>query len=165
MARGGDLLCCDCSRTFTLMLDLLHRHPDIRATDLARVKDVFEWQSKKIGSPQPPVMNPSAVDQSDVAASLATQSGHKRVQTGLVCEVCGNPLTESDHILCADCSRARVLVLELLRESAPLVQSRLQELPELAADDLNRIGEVFKWRSRKMGLTVSQLQADVAVRG
>jgi len=71
---------------------------------------------------------------------------------------------ESNHLLCADCSRAHAFVLELFRESAPLVQSRLQADPELTADDLNRIRRVFMWRSGKIGLVESPPQADVAVR-
>ena len=73
-----------------------------------------------------------------------------------------NPLTQSDNLLCSDCSRSHTFVLELFRESAPLIQTRLQAHPELTADDLNRIRRVFIWRSSKIGL-VRPPQADVTV--
>jgi hypothetical protein len=49
MAKPGDFLCGDCSRAFTLMLELLRGHPELSSHDLARVRDVFEWRMKKIG--------------------------------------------------------------------------------------------------------------------
>jgi hypothetical protein len=69
-----------------------------------------------------------------------------------VCEVCNKPLAEKDYLLCADCSRAFTIVLELLRESKPIDQGWLDAHPELTTDDLNRVNEVFKWRNKKIGL-------------
>ena len=162
MTRRGDLLCGDCSRAFTLMLDLLHRHPDIDATDLGRIKEVFEWQTKKTGgSLQLETVRSSPEGQDEETAPLATPHDPQHEQTGHACEVCAKPLAESDHLLCVDCSRAFAFVLELLRESAPLVQSRLEAHPELTGDDLNRIREVFNWRSSKIGLGKPQPQVDV----
>jgi len=46
--RVGDLLCGDCSHAFTVMLELLHTHPEIAANDIERIKEVFEWRLKKI---------------------------------------------------------------------------------------------------------------------
>jgi hypothetical protein len=164
MARKGDLLCGDCSRAFTLMLDLLHRHPDIDAADLRRVKEVFEWQTKKTGeSLQPEKVRSSPKGQDEMKAPLAIPSHIQRMQHERACDVCAKPLAESDHLLCADCSRASAFVLELVRESAPLVQSRLQAHPGLTGDDLTRILEVFKWRSTKIGPRRPQPKVDVPV--
>ena len=163
MARKGDLLCGDCSRAFTLMLDLLRRHPGINAADLGRIKEVFEWQSRNTNPLQPTDQHPRAEIQSQCAASSATHPDHACKPTEHVCEVCGNPLTQSANLLCAECSRAHTFVLELFRESAPLVQTRLQSHPELTADDLNHIRRVFIWRSSKIGLLNLQPQTDVTV--
>jgi hypothetical protein len=48
LERNEDLLCGDCSRAFTLMLELMRYHPEIDAKDLARIKDVFEWRTKRL---------------------------------------------------------------------------------------------------------------------
>lgn len=74
----------------------------------------------------------------------------------LKCEVCTKPLAETDYLLCADCSRAFTIVLKLLRESSPTMQSSLETRPELTADDLNRVKEVFKWQSARIGLREPQ---------
>jgi len=49
VARRDDLLCDDCSRAFTLMLELLHGHPDIDVADVDRIKEVYEWRMRKKG--------------------------------------------------------------------------------------------------------------------
>ena len=49
VARRDDLLCGDCSRAFTLMLELLHGHPDIDVVDIDRIKEVYEWRMRKRG--------------------------------------------------------------------------------------------------------------------
>lgn len=162
MARRGDLLCGDCSRAFTLMLDLLRRHPDIDVTDLGRVKEVFEWRTKKTGSLQLETPHSSVNGQDEETASLATPVDFRQI--GQTCEVCAKPLVEMGHLLCVDCSRAFTFVLELLRESAPLIQSRLEAHPELTAADLDRVREVFEWRSSKMGLGKPQPKVDVTAR-
>jgi hypothetical protein len=161
MARRGDLLCGDCSRAFTLMLGLLHSHPDIEVTDLLRIKEVFEWQTKRIGPLQSGNGQPRAEGQRQKMNTLAALSDIQQGQIVDACEVCGRVLAESDRLLCVDCARAFTFVLELLRESAPLIQSRMEAHPELTADDLDRIREVFKWRSGKIGLGKPQPQADV----
>jgi hypothetical protein len=153
MARRGDLLCGDCSRAFTLMLDLLHRHPGIEGKDLERIKEVFEWRTKETGELlQPETMEISAKGEHREVKSPVSPQDLLHQQTGRVCDVCEKPLTQSDRLLCTDCSRAFTFVMELLRESAPLVQSRLEDHPELTVDDLKRIRDVFNWRSGKIGL-------------
>jgi hypothetical protein len=84
------------------------------------------------------------------------------METMSVCEVCSRPLTETDYLLCADCSRAFTIVLELLRESKPMIQNWLDAHPELTTDDLNRASEVFKWRNRKIGLGKENPEITVA---
>ena len=49
VARRDDLLCGDCSRAFTLMLELLHGHPDVDVADVDRIKEVYEWRMRKKG--------------------------------------------------------------------------------------------------------------------
>jgi len=49
VARRGDLLCNDCSRAFTIMLELIHGHPEVHVEDLDRIKQVFEWRMRKKG--------------------------------------------------------------------------------------------------------------------
>lgn len=161
MARKGDLLCGDCSRAFILMLSLLHSHPDIEVTDLLRIKEVFEWQTKRIGPLQSENGHPRAESQRQRMNTSAALSDIQQGQVVDACEVCGGALAESDRLLCVDCARAFTFVLELLHESAPLTQSRMEAHPELTADDLDRIREVFKWRSGKIGLGKPQPRADV----
>ena len=48
-ARKGDLLCGDCSCAFTLMLELLHGHPDVDVADVDSIKEVYEWRMRKKG--------------------------------------------------------------------------------------------------------------------
>lgn len=48
-ARRDDLLCAECSYAFTLMLELLHGHPDVDIKDLERIRRVFEWRMRKTG--------------------------------------------------------------------------------------------------------------------
>jgi hypothetical protein len=48
-ARRDDLLCPECSYAFTLMLELLHGHPDVDVKDLERIRRVFEWRIRKKG--------------------------------------------------------------------------------------------------------------------
>jgi len=50
-----------------------------------------------------------------------------------------------------------------VRESAPLVQNRLQAHPEVTGDDLTRIREVSKWRSTKIGPRRPQPKVEVPV--
>jgi hypothetical protein len=50
-AEADDLLCENCSRAFTLMLELLASYPELSAEDLNRIKDVFEWRMNRIGVP------------------------------------------------------------------------------------------------------------------
>jgi hypothetical protein len=53
--KQGGMLCADCSYAFTVLLELLHGHPDIEIKDLERIKRVFEWRMNKLGlaAPQP----------------------------------------------------------------------------------------------------------------
>jgi hypothetical protein len=48
-AEADDLLCENCSRAFTLMLELLRSHPELSAEDVGRIKDVFEWRMNRVG--------------------------------------------------------------------------------------------------------------------
>ena len=48
-ARDGDILCPDCSRAFTIVLELLHDHPWLAIDDVERIRGVFEWRMKKTG--------------------------------------------------------------------------------------------------------------------
>jgi hypothetical protein len=48
-ARQDDLLCPECSYAFTLMLELLHGHPDVEIKDIERIRRVFEWRMRKMG--------------------------------------------------------------------------------------------------------------------
>jgi hypothetical protein len=47
--RRDDLLCPECSYAFTLMLELLHGHPDVDIKDLELIRRVFEWRMRKTG--------------------------------------------------------------------------------------------------------------------
>jgi hypothetical protein len=49
MTRRDDLLCPECSYAFTLMLELLHGHPDVDIKDLELIRRVFEWRMRKLG--------------------------------------------------------------------------------------------------------------------
>jgi hypothetical protein len=48
LARRDDILCMDCSRAFTLTLELLRAHPELAGEDLDRIKRVFEWRMQKV---------------------------------------------------------------------------------------------------------------------
>lgn len=50
-AEADDLLCENCSRAFTLMLELLRSHPELTAEDLGRIKEVFDWRMNRLGMP------------------------------------------------------------------------------------------------------------------
>ena len=57
---------------------------------------------------------------------------------GAPCEVCRVAPARKKDLLCPACSRAFILMLELLHNH-----------PELAAEDLQRIKDVFEWRMSK----------------
>jgi uncharacterized protein YbaR (Trm112 family) len=158
-ARRGDLLCGDCSRAFTIMLDLLRRHPEVDVQDLDRMREVFRWRIEKSGAPMSAQIE-AGVRNKEVLLPAAPPS-LPREQTKAACEVCAKPLVETDYLLCSDCSRAFTIVLDLLRESAPLVQGWLDAHPELTAEDLNRIKQVFTWRSSRMGLRKPEAKVGV----
>jgi hypothetical protein len=63
-----------------------------------------------------------------------------------VCEVCGKSTAKTDGLLCSDCSRGFELVLELLHSH-----------PELVAQDLEHVKDIFEWRMKKMGLRPPEL--------
>jgi hypothetical protein len=160
-ARRGDLLCGDCSRAFTLMLDLLRRHPEVDAADLDRMREVFRWRIEKTGVPRMAQVEPGA---RGAKSSLSVvPPGLPRENAKAACEVCAKPLVETDYLLCSDCSRAFTIVLDLLQESAPLVQGWLDTHLELTAEDLNRIKQVFMWRSGRMGLRGPEAKVGVAM--
>jgi hypothetical protein len=62
-----------------------------------------------------------------------------------VCEVCGKAPVGRDDLLCPDCGRAFVLLLELIHGH-----------PEVDVGDIDRIKEVFEWRMKKKGLQPSE---------
>jgi hypothetical protein len=158
-ARKGDLLCGDCSRAFTLMLDLLRRHPEVDVTDLDRMRQVFHWRIEKSRAPMAAQIEAGIRDKESLLS--AAPQGLPREQTKTACEVCAKPLVQTDYLLCSDCSRALTIVFDLLQESAPLVQGWLDTHPELTAEDLNHIKQVFTWRSDRMGLRKPEAKAGV----
>jgi hypothetical protein len=159
-ARKDDLLCGDCSRAFTIMLDLLRRHPEVDVPDLDRMREVFRWRIEKSGRPVAAQIEAGVRNKEGILP--AAPPGLRREQTKAACEVCAKPLIETDYLLCSDCSRAFTIVLDLLRESAPLVEGWLDAHPELTAEDLNRIKQVFTWRSSRMGLRKPEASVGVA---
>jgi len=128
-ARKGDLLCGECSRAFTLMLDLLSRHAEVDATDLDRMREVFQWRIEKTGAPSVTQTEAGVHDEECVSSPAPPDLLSERTET--TCEVCAKPLVETDYLLCSDCFRALTIVLDLLRESAPLVRSWLDAHTEL----------------------------------
>jgi hypothetical protein len=160
-ARKGDLLCGDCSRAFTLMLDLLRRHPEVDAPDLDRMREVLRWRIGKAGASMTAQIKAGVRNEESVFSVAAP--GLVRERARAACEVCAKPLAETGHVLCSDCSRAFAIVLDLLQESAPLVQGWLDAHPKLTVEDLNRIKQVFTWRSGRMGLRKPEAEVGVTV--
>jgi hypothetical protein len=158
-ARRGDLLCGDCSRAFTLMLDLIRRHPEVDAADLDRMREVFRWRIEKTGIPRMAQIEVGARGGKTVLSVVPPDLPREHAKAA--CEVCAKPLVEADYLLCSDCSRAFTIVLDLLQESAPLVQGRLDSHPELTVEDLNRVKQVFTWRSSRMGLRKPEAKVGV----
>jgi len=62
----------------------------------------------------------------------------KEAAIGVACEVCAKVPARREDILCGDCSRAFVILLELLHDH-----------PELGEQDLDRLRQVFDWRMKK----------------
>lgn len=77
-----------------------------------------------------------------------TEAGEERT-----CEVCKVASARKEDLLCPECSRAFMLMLELLHSH-----------PELALEDLTRVKEVFEWRMGKYGLTKPQAPEETAGR-
>jgi hypothetical protein len=46
-ASRDDILCLECSRMYTILLDLLSAHPELAAEDLERLKELFDWRMQK----------------------------------------------------------------------------------------------------------------------
>jgi hypothetical protein len=57
----------------------------------------------------------------------------------LVCEACDKAPARKDDILCSDCAYYYGILRELLDEH-----------PELAAESLDRLKEIFEWRMKKI---------------
>jgi hypothetical protein len=70
-ARRDDLLCPDCSYAFTLMLELLHGHPDVEIKDIERIRRVFEWRMRKMGLAP---TQPQAIDEKGKLSSALSLS-------------------------------------------------------------------------------------------
>ena len=160
-AKKGDLLCGDCSRAFTLMLDLLRRHPEVDVPDLDRMREVLRWRIEKSGTPMAAGIEAGVRNRDEFLR--AAPPALPREQTKTECQVCAKPLVETDYLLCSDCSRAFTILLDLLRESAPLMQGWVDTHPELTDEDLNRIKQVFTWRSSRMGLRGPEAGVGAAV--
>jgi len=160
-ARKSDLLCSDCSRAFTLMLDLLRRHPEVDATDLDRMREVFQWRTEKTKAAKATQVEPGLHKEETVLPAAPSVLAREQIRGRAICEVCAKPLVETDYLLCSDCSRAYTIVLDLLRESAPLLQTWLNGHPEVTAEDLNRIRGVFVWRSSRLGLGKPKAKVDI----
>lgn len=77
-ARRDDLLCPECSYAFTLMLELLHGHPDVDMKDLERIRRVFEWRMRKIGlvASQPEIIE----EQKKLSSALSLQGSRQSVR-------------------------------------------------------------------------------------
>jgi hypothetical protein len=43
-----DILCLECSRAYSMLHELLDYFPNLEKEDLTRIKDIFEWRTKKI---------------------------------------------------------------------------------------------------------------------
>jgi hypothetical protein len=57
----------------------------------------------------------------------------------MVCEACGKAQPRKDDILCSDCAYYYGILRDLLDQH-----------PELGAESLDRIKEIFKWRTKKI---------------
>ena len=79
-ARTDYLLCAECSYAFTLMLELLHGHPEVDIKDLDRIRQVFEWRMKKKGlAPgQPEVVEEEKALSSALSLLRSKQTGAAR---------------------------------------------------------------------------------------
>lgn len=66
----------------------------------------------------------------------------------LVCEACGKREARKDDILCNDCAHYYMILRDLLDEH-----------PELAANELDRLKELFQWWEKKIQLTSKVKQA------
>jgi hypothetical protein len=76
-ARRDELLCAECSYAFTLMLELLHGHPDVDIKDLDRIRRVFEWRMRKKGLV---ASQPEAVEEEKkLASALSLRSSRQSV--------------------------------------------------------------------------------------
>jgi hypothetical protein len=76
-ARRDELLCAECSYAFTLMLELLHGHPDVDIKDLERIRRVFEWRMRKKGLV---ASQPEAVEEEKkLASALSLRSSRQSV--------------------------------------------------------------------------------------
>lgn len=70
--RRDDLLCPECSYAFTLMLELLHGHPDVDVKDLERIRRVFEWRMRKLGRE---ASQPEVIEEEKKLASVLSSRG------------------------------------------------------------------------------------------
>ena len=47
-ARKDDILCSDCAYYYKILRDLTDEHPELAVDSLDRIKQIFEWRTKKI---------------------------------------------------------------------------------------------------------------------
>jgi len=76
--RRDDLLCGDCSRAFTLMLELLHGRPEVDVQDLDRIRDVFQWRMRKKGLLP---SRPEVQEEERVLSAALSALRHKQAST------------------------------------------------------------------------------------
>jgi len=79
-AKTNDLLCAECSDAFTLMLELLHGHPEVDIRDPDRIRQVFEWRIRKKGlaQSQPEVVEEEKALSSALSLLRSKQTGAAR---------------------------------------------------------------------------------------
>lgn len=46
-AKRDDILCLDCTRAYSILMELLSENPDLASEDLSRIKEIYEWYVKR----------------------------------------------------------------------------------------------------------------------
>jgi hypothetical protein len=64
----------------------------------------------------------------------------------MVCEACGKAQARPGDILCTDCAYYYSILRDLIDEH-----------PELAVNELDRLKDIFQWREKKIQLTPHRL--------
>jgi len=66
----------------------------------------------------------------------------------MACEACGKSQARNGDILCSDCAHYYAILRDLTNEH-----------PELAANELDRLKEIFQWREKQIQLSSRRLTA------